>query len=298
MTIFTGSGVAIVTPFNEDKSINFDAFEKMINFQIENGTDAIIACGTTGEASTLTDEEQIEAIKFVVDVTKKRVPVIAGAGSNHTAHGIELCKKAQAVGADALLIVTPYYNKTTQRGLVQYYKSMAASTDLPIIMYSIAGRTGLNITPATVKELCKIDNIVAIKEASGNISQVAEIASLCGERIDIYSGNDDQILPILSLGGKGVISVLANIAPKDTHDMIYKFINGDVNGAKQMQVKAIELIKALFCEVNPIPIKAALNIMGFKAGGYREPLIEMEESNYKKLENAMKNYGLMSTIHH
>jgi len=293
MTIFTGSGVAIVTPFNEDKSINFDAFEKMINFQIENSTDAIIACGTTGEASTLTDEEQIEAIKFAVDVTKKRVPVIAGAGSNHTAHGIELCKKAQAVGADALLIVTPYYNKTTQRGLIQYYTSMAASTDLPIIMYSIAGRTGLNIAPATVKELCKIDNIVAIKEASGNISQVAEIASLCGDKLDIYSGNDDQILPILSLGGKGVISVLANIAPKDTHDMIYKFINGDVSGAKQMQIKAIELIKALFCEVNPIPIKAALNIMGFKAGGYREPLIEMEESNYKKLENAMKNYGLI-----
>lgn len=293
MALFTGSGVAIVTPFNNDGSVNFDAFEKLINFQIDNGTDAIIVCGTTGEASTLTDDEQIETVRFCVDTVKKRVPVIAGAGSNHTAHGIELCKKSQQAGADGLLIVTPYYNKTTQKGLVTYYKNMAGSVDIPVIAYSVKGRTGVNITPETVKELCKIDNLVGIKEASGDISQVAQIAALCGDRIDIYSGNDDQIVPLLSLGGKGVISVLANIAPKNTHNMVMKFLDGDTAESKKLQIEAIELINALFCEVNPIPVKAALNMMGLNVGGYREPLVEMEDKNYEKLKSAMKNYGLI-----
>lgn len=293
MALFTGSGVAIVTPFNNDGSVNYDAFEKMINYQIENETDAIIVCGTTGEASTLTDDEQIETIKFCVDTVKKRVPVIAGAGSNHTEHGIELCKKSQQAGADGLLIVTPYYNKTTQKGLVTYYQNMAGSVDIPVIMYSVKGRTGLNIEPQTVKELSKVDNIVAIKEASGDLSQVAQIAALCGDEMDIYSGNDDQILPLLSLGGKGVISVLANVAPKNTHDMVMKFLEGKLEESKKLQLEALELVNALFCEVNPIPVKAALNMMGFNAGGYREPLVEMEEKNYDKLKSAMKNYGLI-----
>lgn len=293
MALFTGSGVALVTPFNTDGSINYEAYEKLINFQIDNGTDAIIACGTTGEASTLTDDEQIEAIKFACEVAKKRVPVIAGAGSNHTAHGIELCKRSMQVGADGLLIVTPYYNKTTQKGLVQYFSTMAKNVDLPIFMYSVKSRTGLNIAPKTVQELSKIDNIVAIKEASGDVSQIAEIAYLCGDKIDIYSGNDDQILPVLSLGGKGVISVLANVAPKKTHDMVAKFLKGDIEESKKLQIEAIELISSLFCEVNPIPVKAALNLMGFNVGGYREPLVEMEESNYQRLKTAMKEYGII-----
>ncbi len=293
MSIFVGSGVAIVTPFNNDGSVNYDSLGKMIDFQIDNGTDAIVICGTTGEASTLSDDEQIETIKYAVDRTNKRIPVIAGAGSNDTRHGVELCKRAQNVGADGLLIVTPYYNKTTQKGLKKYFESMAGSVDIPVIMYSVKGRTGLNIAPKTVKELSKVDNIVAIKEASGDISQVAEIAALCGDDIDIYSGNDDQILPVLSLGGKGVISVLANVAPRDTHDMVAKFLKGDIEGAKKLQLNALELINNLFIEVNPIPVKAALNMMGSNAGVYREPLVEMEEENYAKLQNAMKNYGLI-----
>ena len=293
MSIFVGSGVAIVTPFNNDGSVNYDSLGKMIDFQIDNGTDAIVICGTTGEASTLSDDEQIETIKYAVDRTNKRVPVIAGAGSNDTRHGVELCKRAQNVGADGLLIVTPYYNKTTQKGLKKYFESMAGSVDIPVIMYSVKGRTGLNIAPKTVKELSKVDNIVAIKEASGDISQVAEIAALCGDDIDIYSGNDDQILPVLSLGGKGVISVLANVAPRDTHDMVAKFLKGDIEGAKKLQLNALELINDLFIEVNPIPVKAALNMMGSNAGVYREPLVEMEEENYAKLQSAMKNHGLI-----
>ncbi|MBR1736702.1 MAG: 4-hydroxy-tetrahydrodipicolinate synthase [Firmicutes bacterium] len=292
-TLFTGAGVAIVTPFNEDKSVNFDSLAKMIDFQIENGTDAIIICGTTGEASTLTDDEQVETIRFTAEHTKKRVPVIAGAGSNDTAHCINLAKRCESAGVDGLLMVTPYYNKTTQRGLVKYYSTIASNVDIPIIMYSVAGRTGLNIAPDTVKELSKIENIVALKEASGNLSQVATIAAECGDDIDIYSGNDDQILPVLSLGGKGVISVLSNVAPKDTHDMVTKFLSGDIKGAKEIQLKAIELISALFCEVNPIPVTAALNMMGMNAGGYREPLIELSDEHYKRVETAMKNYGLI-----
>ncbi len=293
MSLFTGSGVAIVTPFNEDKSVDYNSLEKMIDYQINNGTDAIIICGTTGEASTLTDDEQVDTVKCCVDAVGGRVPVIAGSGSNDTRHGCELCRRIEKTGADGLLIVTPYYNKTTQKGLVEYYTAMAGSVNIPVIMYSVASRTGLNIAPSTVKELEKVDNIIGIKEASGNISQVAEIVALCGDRMDIYSGNDDQVLPILSLGGKGVISVLANVAPQDTHDMVAKFLSGDVEGARKIQLKAIELIKALFIEVNPIPVKAALNMMNMNAGGYRGPLTTMVESNYAVLEKAMKNYGLI-----
>lgn len=293
MAIFRGSAVAIVTPFNKDGSIDFLTLEALINFQIQNNTDAIVVCGTTGEASTLTDDEQIEVVKFTVDVVKKRVPVIAGAGSNHTEHGINLCKRSEKAGVDALLIVTPYYNKTTQKGILKYYQDMAGSVNIPTIAYSVCSRTGLNIEPKTVKEIAKIENVVAIKEASGNLSQVAEIASLCNGEIDIFSGNDDQILPILSLGGKGVISVLANIAPKDTHDMIFEFFNGNVKKACDMQLKAIDVIKALFCEVNPIPVKAALNLMGFNTKYYRAPLLTMEEKNLNKLKDCMKNYGLI-----
>ncbi len=292
-TLFVGSGVAIVTPFNENGSVNFGALADLIEFQIENETDAIIICGTTGEASTLTDDEQIAVIKFTVDKVNKRIPVIAGAGSNDTAHGINLCKRCEDVGADGLLIVTPYYNKTTQRGLVKYYTDIASSVNLPIIMYSVAGRTGVNIAPKTVSELADIDNIVAIKEASGNISQVADIAALCKDRIDIYSGNDDMIVPLLSLGGKGVISVLANVAPKYTHDMVKSFVNGETVKACRMQLDCMNLVHNLFSEVNPIPVKAALNMMGMNAGGYRAPLIEMEESNRAKLEESMKAFGLI-----
>lgn len=292
-TLFTGAGVAIVTPFAEDGCVNFEALGNLIEMQIKNETDAIIICGTTGEASTLTDDEQIETIKFTVDKVNKRVPVIAGAGSNDTRHGIELCKRCEQVGADGLLIVTPYYNKTTQKGLIKYYTDMAGASDLPVIMYSVAGRTGLNIQPKTVEELAKIDNIVAIKEASGNIAQVAEIAYRTQGDIDIYSGNDDMIVPLLSLGGKGVISVLSNIVPKYTHDMVMSYLNGDTKKAAEMQINCLGLVKALFSEVNPIPIKAALNMMGLNAGGYRAPLVEMEEENRAVLEKAMKEFGIL-----
>ena len=292
-TLFTGAGVAIVTPFNNDGSVNFEVLGQLIENQIANDTDAIIICGTTGEASTLTDDEQIETIKFTVDKVNKRVPVIAGAGSNDTRHGLELCKRCEQVGADGLLIVTPYYNKTTQKGLVKYYTDMAGATDLPVIMYSVAGRTGLNIAPSTVEQLAKIENIVAIKEASGNISQVAEIAHRTQGNLDIYSGNDDQIVPLLSLGGKGVISVLSNVAPKYTHDMVMSYLNGDNEKATKMQLNCLGVVKALFCEVNPIPVKAALNMMGYNVGGYRAPLVEMDEENRLMLERAMKEFGII-----
>lgn len=292
-TLFTGAGVAIVTPFNEDGSVNYDALGNMLEFQVENGTDAIIICGTTGEASTLTDDEQISVIKYTVDKVAKRIPVIAGAGSNDTKHGIQLCKRCEEVGADGLLIVTPYYNKTTQKGLIKYYTDIAKSVSLPIIMYSVAGRTGLNIKPETAKALAEVENIVAIKEASGNISQVADIAALTHGKLDIYSGNDDMIVPLLSLGGKGVISVLSNVAPKYTHDMVKAFLNGDITRAASMQRDCIDLCHNLFSEVNPIPVKAALNMMGLNAGGYRAPLCEMEEGNYEKLKASMKKFGLL-----
>lgn len=293
MSIFTGSGVAIVTPFTKDFKINYDEFAKLIEFQIANGTDAIIACGTTGEASTLTDEEQISCVKFAVEVANKRVPVLAGAGSNHTEHGIDLAKGCAKAGVDGLLLVTPYYNKTTQKGLIEHYNAIAKNVDVPLILYNVPGRTGLNIAPSTCYELSKTENIVGIKEASGNLSQVAEIAALCGPDFDIYSGNDDQILPILSLGGKGVVSVLANVAPQYTHDMIQKFFEGKVNEAARMQIDAVDLCNSLFCEVNPIPVKAALNMMGFNVGIGKMPLTTMEDANYKRLEASMKKFGLI-----
>ncbi len=292
-TLFKGAGVAIVTPFKADGSVDYDALGGLIEFQIENNTDAIIICGTTGEASTLTDDEQISVIGYTADKVNKRIPVIAGAGSNDTAHGMQLAKRAQGVGADGLLIVTPYYNKTTQRGLIKYYTDMAGAVDLPIIMYSVAGRTGLNIAPATAAKLADIENIVAIKEASGNISQVAEIAALCEDKIDIYSGNDDQIVPLLSLGGKGVISVLSNVAPKYTHDLVQSYLDGDVKKAAKMQIEVIDLCKKLFIEVNPIPVKEALAMMGKIEANFRAPLLEMSDENRKALKESMIRFGLI-----
>lgn len=293
MSIFTGSGVAIVTPFKEDKTVDFVAFEKLINFQIENNTDAIIVCGTTGEPSTLTEEERFEVIKFCVDKVAKRVPVIAGAGCNDTMQSIKMCKRCEEIGVDGLLIVTPYYNKTTQKGIINHYKIIAESVKLPIILYNVPSRTGLNMLPKTVLELSKVDNIVGIKEASGNISQIVEIASICKEDFYIYSGNDNQILPILSIGGKGVISVMANIIPKDTHNIIQKFLDNDFEESKKIQLLSVELASALFCEVSPIPVKTALEIMGYGKAYFREPLIDMEADNIIVLKNAMKNYGLI-----
>ena len=286
--IFKGCGTAIVTPFNGDE-IDFNEFEKLIEFQIKEGVDSIIVCGTTGESSALSLEEKKQAIKFMVDTVKKRVPVIAGTGSNYTKASVELSQYTESVGADALLLVTPYYNKTTQAGLVAHYKEIANSTTLPIILYNVPSRTGLNISPSACVELSKIDNIVAIKEASGNISQVAEIANLCGDNLQIYSGNDDQILPILSLGGIGVISVLSNVAPKYTHEMVYAYLNGDVKKATDMQLKSIPLIKALFSEVNPIPVKAALNEIGFNVGTPRLPLVEVSKEGMLNIKQVLND---------
>lgn len=293
MSIFTGAGVALVTPMNADGSVNFEKMKELIEFQIANGTDALIICGTTGEATTISDEDQIECVRFAKEVAAGRVPVIAGAGSNDTAHCIELAQACEKVGADGVLLVTPYYNKATQKGLILHYTAIANSIHIPIILYNVPGRTGCNLTPKTVAELAKVENIVAVKEASGNLSQVAEIAALVGSDFDIYSGNDDQILPVLSLGGKGVISVLSNVAPKETHDMVVKFLNGDVQGAIKLQLDAIELISALFCEVNPIPVKTALNLMGYEVGACKLPLCDMEPKNLETLKTAMKNYGLI-----
>ncbi len=294
MSIFTGAGVALVTPTFPDGTVNFEKMKELIEFQLANDTDALIICGTTGEASTLSDEVQIECVRFAVEVTKGRVPVIAGAGSNDTAHCIELAKGCENAGANAVLLVTPYYNKATQKGLILHYTAVAESLSIPIILYNVPGRTGCNIAPKTVLELSKVKNIVALKEASGNLSQVAEIAALVGPDFDLYSGNDDQILPILSLGGKGVISVLSNIAPKETHDMVVKFFQGDLKGSIALQLGAIELISALFCEVNPIPVKTALDLMGYEVGPCRMPLCAMEDKNLETLKKAMKNYGLIS----
>ena len=290
--IFKGCGTAIITPFTDD-GVNFEEFEKMIEFQIKEGVDSIIVCGTTGESSTMTTQEKKETIKFAIDVAKKRVPIIAGTGGNCTKSAIEMSKYAESVGADAVLIVTPYYNKTTQAGLVAHYKAIAESINIPVVLYNVPSRTGLNITPATCLELSKIENIVAIKEASGNISQVAEIANLCRDNLAIYSGNDDQILPILSLGGLGVISVLSNVIPKDVHNMTQSFFDGDIATATKMQLDTLKLTSALFCEVNPIPVKAACNMLGFNSGIPRMPLIEMSESGKERLKNEMINYGII-----
>lgn len=291
MSIFTGSAVAIITPFNNDGSINYEAFKNMVETQIAAGTDGIVVAGTTGEASTIDDAEQIKLIKYCVDIVNKRVPVIAGAGSNDTAHAIELAKEAEKAGSEALLIVTPYYNKTTQKGLVKHYAAIAENVNIPIILYSVAGRTGMNITPATVKELAKIKNIVAIKEASGDLSQIAKIAESCD--IDIYSGNDDQTLPILSLGGKGVISVLANVMPKEVHEMCEKFFANDVAGAREIFLNTLTLANTLFIETNPIPVKTACNLMGMNAGVLKAPLYDMESANLETLKAELKKHNLI-----
>ena len=291
-TIFQGCGTAIATPFTED-GVNFDEFKKLIEFQIENEVDAIIVCGTTGESSTMSQEEKKETIKFAIDVVAKRTKVIIGTGSNNTKDSVQMSKFAEEAGADGLLIVTPYYNKTTQNGLIAHYTEIAKAVTLPIIMYSVPSRTGVNILPETCLELSKIENIVAIKEASGNISQVAKIASLCGENLDIYSGNDDQIIPILSLGGKGVISVLSNIMPKYTHDMTMKYFKGEIKEATKMQLDVIDLIDSLFAEVNPIPVKYALNAMGYDFGKPRLPLIELSDTNKKVIEEVMKKHQII-----
>lgn len=294
MSIFTGAGVAIITPMYDNGEVNFDKFGEIVEAQIAGGTDAIIVCGTTGEASTLTHEEHLECIRFVVEKVNKRIPVIAGTGSNCTATAIYLSQEAEKLGADGLLLVSPYYNKATQNGLKKHFVAIAQSVKIPVILYNIQGRTGVNILPATIAAIAgEADNVVAVKEASGNISQVAQIAKLTKGKLDIYSGNDDQIIPILSLGGKGVISVLSNIAPKQTHDMCDEYFKGNVEKARDMQLEALDLINALFCEVNPIPVKAAMNLMGMEVGSLRAPLTEMEDANKEKLAKAMKEYGLI-----
>mgnify|MGYP000690760081 CR=1 FL=1 len=293
MSIFTGAGVALVTPFKEDLSVDYDQLEKFIDFQIDNGTDSIVICGTSGEASTMSHDEQIEVVSACVSHVNGRVPVIAGAGANCTDEALNLAKRSEKAGADGLLVVTPYYNKATQKGLEEYYTTVGNSVDIPIIMYNVPGRTGTNIQPATAVKIAKsVDNIVAIKEASGDIGQVATLAALADGCLDIYSGNDDQVVPLLALGGKGVISVLSNVAPRETHDMVMKFFEGDTKGAAKIQIDAIPLINALFCEVNPIPVKTALNLMGMNVGPLRMPLCEMEEASKETLIKAMKNFGI------
>ena len=290
--LFKGCGTAIITPFT-DNGVNFDEFKKLIEFQISEGVDALIICGTTGDSSTMTLEERKQTIEFAVKTANHRIPIIAGTGGNCTQSVIEFTKWAESVGVDGALIVTPYYNKTTQAGLIAHYTAIANSTKLPIILYSVPSRTGVNIAPETCFELSKIPNIVAIKEASGNLSQIAEIKTLCRENLHVYSGNDDQIIPILSLGGLGVISVLSNIAPKYTHEMVMNYLNGKIIEAQDMQLDAIYLIKALFSEVNPIPVKAALNMLGYNVGMPRLPLVEMSEKGKEKLKKELKNFELL-----
>ncbi len=292
MSLFTGSGVAIVTPFKDGK-VNYSKMEEILNWHIEQGTDAVIVCGTTGEASTMSEEEQKETIKFTIEKINGRIPVIAGTGSNNTAHAIEMSKYAESVGADGLLVITPYYNKATTKGLIAHFTAIADAVNIPIILYNVPGRTAVNILPATVAELAQHRNIKAIKEASGNIAQIAEIARLVPSDFHIYSGNDDMIVPLMSLGGHGVISVVANVAPRDTHDMVQKFIDGDVKGACALQLQMKALIDALFIEVNPIPVKTAMNLMGFEMGELRLPLTEMSEGNLNTLIAKMTEYGLL-----
>lgn len=291
MTLFTGSGVAIITPFTKD-GVNYKTLEELIEFHIGNGTDSIVICGTTGEASTMPDEEHLETIRFTVEKVNKRVPVIAGTGSNDTEHGVKLTKKAYQHGADAVLVVTPYYNKTTQKGLYEYYEYIAKKVDIPIVLYNVPSRTGLNIEPKTVEKLSKIDTVIGLKEASGNISKITETMQLCGDRIDLYSGNDDQIVPLLSLGGKGVISVIANILPQQTHDLVQKYLDGDTKGSLEMQLKLLPIIQSMFLEVNPIPVKTAMKLMGIDVGPCRMPLTTMEEKNLALLKSAMQEAGI------
>lgn len=294
MSIFTGAGVALVTPFKEDLSVDYDQLEKFIDFQIDNGTDSIVICGTSGEASTMSHDEQIEVVSACVSHVNGRVPVIAGAGANCTDEALNLAKRSEKAGADGLLVVTPYYNKATQKGLEEYYTTVGNSVDIPIIMYNVPGRTGTNIQPATAVKIAKsVDNIVAIKEASGDIGQVATLAALADGCLDIYSGNDDQIVPLLALGGKGVISVLSNVAPRETHDMVMKFLEGDVKGSLDIQLKYMDVIHNLFSEVNPIPAKRAVAEMGYCKNIVRRPLTEMEEDHAQVLIQSMKEAGIL-----
>lgn len=294
MSIFTGAGVALVTPFKEDLSVDYDQLEKFIDFQIDNGTDSIVICGTSGEASTMSHDEQIEVVSACVSHVNGRVPVIAGAGANCTDEALNLAKRSEKAGADGLLVVTPYYNKATQKGLEEYYTTVGNSVDIPIIMYNVPGRTGTNIQPATAVKIAKsVDNIVAIKEASGDIGQVATLAALADGCLDIYSGNDDQVVPLLALGGKGVISVLSNVAPRETHDMVMKFLEGDVKGSLDIQLKYMDVIHNLFSEVNPIPAKRAVAEMGYCKSIVRRPLTEMEEDHAQVLIQSMKEAGIL-----
>jgi 4-hydroxy-tetrahydrodipicolinate synthase len=295
MAIFTGAGVALVTPFQDNLEVDYDQLEKIIDYQIDNGTDSIIICGTTGESSTLTHEEHIEVIRACVSHVNKRVPVIAGTGSNCTETAVYLTQEAQKAGADAALVVTPYYNKATQKGLIKHYETIAAATDMPIIMYNVPSRTGCNILPTTAAQLVKeAGNIVGIKEASGDISQVAELMNRTNGEIELYSGNDDQIVPILSLGGIGVISVLSNVAPKETHEIVAKYLAGDVKGSRELHIKYLDLIHALFCEVNPIPVNKAVELMGLCSGKVRGPMTELEPEHTLVLEAAMKAVGILA----
>lgn len=294
MAIFKGAGVAIATPFNADGSVNYEEFGRLIEFQIANGTDAIIVCGTTGESATLSEEEHVEVIKYCIDKVAKRLPVIAGTGSNSTETAIMLSKEAEAAGADAVLVVTPYYNKATQKGLIAHFTQIANAISIPVILYNVPSRTGCNILPATAVALCRdVENIVAIKDATGNIAQTIEMMAMADGCIDLYSGNDDQVLPILACGGLGVISVLSNIAPRKTHDLCQKFFDGDIEGAREIQYKALKLINALFSEVNPIPVKTALKFIGIEAGPMRMPLTDMEPAHAEVLKKEMEAFGLI-----
>lgn len=292
--VFTGAAVAIITPMRADGSVDYEELGRIIDDQIDNGTDAIVICGTTGESPTMTDEEHTACIRYAVKKTAGRVPVIAGTGSNDTRYAIWLSRQAQADGADALLLVTPYYNKTSQAGLIAHYTAIADAVDLPCILYNVPSRTGCNLTAASLKQLAKHPNINAVKEASGNISQVAEIAAACGEELNIYSGNDDQIVPLLALGGKGVISVLSNVAPRYTHDICAKWFAGDTAGSLAMQLAALPLCKALFADVNPIPVKWAMNRLGWHAGACRLPLVDPDEAVQAQLDSALRAFGLLS----
>ena len=294
MSVFTGAGVAIITPMKANGEVNYEKLGEFIDYQIENSTDAIVICGTTGEASTLTHEEHIETIRFAADHVKKRVPVIAGTGSNCTETAVYLSQEAQKAGVDACLVVTPYYNKATQKGLIKHYTTVAKSVDLPIIMYNVPGRTGCNIQPETAATLAKdVDNIVAIKAATGNMAQESKTMALAEGRLDMYSGEDGLIVPLMSIGAKGVISVLSNVAPQQTHDICAKFAEGKIEEARQLQFNALELVVALFCEVNPVPVKHALNLQGWDMGPLRMPLCEMEDANLERLRNAMIQYGIL-----
>ncbi|GFZ30568.1 4-hydroxy-tetrahydrodipicolinate synthase [Clostridium zeae] len=292
MSLFKGSGVAIVTPFTEN-GVDFKKLEELLEWHISNKTDAIVVCGTTGEASTMTESEKKETIKFTVDVVKKRVPVIAGTGTNNTAYSIEMSKWAESIGVDGLLIITPYYNKTSERGLIEHFKAIDNAVNTPIILYNVPARTNVNISPNVLLKLTELKNIVAVKEASGDLSQIAKTKALCGDKIDIYSGNDDQIIPILSLGGIGVISVLANVIPREVHDMCELFLTGKTKEALDIQIGTLELANTLFIEPNPIPVKTALNLMNYNVGPLRLPLYKMEGENLEKLNNVLRKHNLV-----